>query len=108
MSQRHRTAEVPLPPKQELRAHAHSERHRIQVELNAVADQVSSGLDPADVHEPGAAWKPGHHRDPEVARDKLAKKDRRLRHWKTKMWKRRSAMRQAKAEALRPTESSTE
>ena len=29
MSQRHRTAEVPLPPKQELRAHAHGERHRI-------------------------------------------------------------------------------
>ena len=33
MSQRHRTtAEVPLPPKQELRAHAHSERQRMRVE----------------------------------------------------------------------------
>jgi hypothetical protein len=101
MSQRHRTAEVPLPAKQELRAHAHSERHRIHVELNNVANQVSSGLDPADVHEPGAAWKPVHHRDAEVAREKEAKKGRRLRHWKTKMWKRRSKLRQMRAEALR-------
>ncbi len=100
MSQRHRTAEVPLPPKQELRAHAHSERHRIHVELSNVANQVSAGLDPADVHEPGAAWKPVHHHDPDVARDKLAKGGRK-RHWKLKMWKRRSKMRQAKAEATR-------
>jgi hypothetical protein len=100
MSQRHRTAEVPLPPKQELRAHAHSERHRIHVELSNVANQVSAGLDPADLHEPGAAWKPVHHHDAEVARDKLAKRGRK-RHWKLKMWKRRSKMRQAKAEATR-------
>ncbi len=43
MSQRHRTAEVPLPPKQELRAHAHSERHRIHVELQGVTNEVCSG-----------------------------------------------------------------
>jgi hypothetical protein len=91
---------MPLPPKQELRAHAHSERHRIHVELSNVANQVSAGLDPADVHEPGAAWKPVHHHDAEVARDKLAKRGRK-RHWKLKMWKRRSKMRQAKAEATR-------
>jgi hypothetical protein len=100
MSQRHRTAEVPLPPKQELRAHAHSERHRIHVELSNVANQVSAGLDPADVHEPGAAWKPVHHHDADIARDKLAKRGRK-RHWKLKMWKRRSKIRQAKAEAAR-------
>ena len=100
MSQRHRTAEVPLPPKEELRAHAHSERHRIHVELSNVANQVSAGLDPADVHEPGAAWKPSHHRDPDLAREK-AKRSRGKRHWKLKMWKRRSALRQAKAEAFR-------
>jgi hypothetical protein len=100
MSQRHRTAEVPLPPKEELRAHAHSERHRIHVELSNVANQVSAGLDPSDLHEPGAAWKPVHHHDAEVARDKLAKRGRK-RHWKLKMWKRRSKMRQAKAEATR-------
>ncbi len=101
MSQRHRTAEVPLPPKQELRAHAHSERHRIHVELNQVAHQVSSGLEPEDLHEPGAAWKPSHHHDAEVAKSKLAKQSRGRRHWKTKMWKRRTKMRQEKAEAFR-------
>ncbi len=102
MSQRHRTAEVPLPPKQELRARAHSERHRIHVELNQVAQEVSSGLEPEDLHEPGAAWKPIHHHDPEVARTKAAKQRKRSRrHWKTKMWKRRTKVRQEKAEAFR-------
>lgn len=102
MSQRHRTSEVPLPPKQEVRAHAHSERQRINVELSQVANQVSSGLDPEDVHEPGAAWKPIHHHDAEVAKTKLAKqKQRGRRHWKTKMWKRRSKVRQERAEAMR-------
>ena len=101
MSQRHREADLPMQPKQELRAHAHSERHRIHVQLSNVAVQVSGGLDPADVHEPGAAWKPEHHRDPDVARSKLAKRSRTKRHWKTKMWKRRTAMRQARAEAMR-------
>ena len=102
MSQRHRTVEVPLPPKQELRAHAHSERHRIHVELNHVAHQVSAGSEPEDLHEPGRAWKPEKHHDAEVAKTKLEKQSKRnRRHWKTKMWKRRTAMRQAKAEAFR-------
>ena len=101
MSQRHRTAEVPLPPKQELRAHAHSERHRIHVELNQVAQEVSAGLEPEDLHEPGTAWKPLHHHDSEVAKNKVAKQKRSRRHWKTKMWKRRTKMRQDKAEAFR-------
>ncbi|MET0146474.1 MAG: hypothetical protein ABW328_17065 [Ilumatobacteraceae bacterium] len=101
MSQRHRTTDVLLPPKEELRAQAHSERHRIHVELQDVANQVSGGLDPADVHEPGAAWKPVHHNDPEVARDKVAKSTRTKRHWKLKMWKRRTATRAARAEAMR-------
>jgi len=101
MSQRHRTADVPLPPKQELRAHAHSERHRIHVELNQVAQEVSAGLDAEDLHEPGRAWKPIHHHDAEVAKRKVAKSKRNRRHWKTKMWKRRTKMRQARAEAFR-------
>jgi hypothetical protein len=101
MSQRHRTAEVPLPPKQELRAQAHAERHRIHVELRHVAHDVSGGLHPEDAHEPGAAWKPAHHRDPEVAKNKLAKRKRSMRHWKTKMWKRRTKMRQERAQQLR-------
>lgn len=101
MSQRHRAADVPTPTKEELRAQAHGERHRIHVELQDVANQVSAGADPADVHEPGAAWKPTHRRDGETARELEAKRSRPLRHWKTKMWKRRSARRQARAEAFR-------
>ena len=101
MSQRHRTAEVPLPPKQEVRAHAHGERHRIHVEPNQVAQEVSAGNDAEDLHEPGTAWKPVHHHDSEVAKEKVAKQTRNRRHWKTKMWKRRSKMRQEKAEAFR-------
>ncbi|HUF98556.1 MAG TPA: hypothetical protein VMM60_10545 [Ilumatobacter sp.] len=101
MSQRHRTTEVPLPPKQELRAHAHGERHRIHVELNQVAQTVSSGYEPEDLHEPGRAWKPIHHHDAEVAKAKVAKSTRGVRHWKTKMWKRRTNVRQARAEAFR-------
>jgi len=101
MSQRHRSTDVLPPPKEELRAQAHGERHRIHVEMQGVANQVSSGLDPADVHEPGAAWKPVHHHDPEVAREQAQQKRKAKRHWKLKMWKRRSANRQAKAEASR-------
>ena len=101
MSQRNRVQEVPSQPKQETRAHAHSERHRIHVELQSVAQDVSAGLEPEDVHEPGAAWKPTHHRDAEVAKSKLAKRGRSKRHWKTKMWKRRTLMRQARATAFR-------
>jgi hypothetical protein len=101
MSQRHRTVEVPLPPKQELRARAHGERHRIHVELNQVAQEVSAGHDADDLHEPGTAWKPVHHHDSDVAKSKVAKRTRKQRHWKTKMWKRRTKMRQEKAEAFR-------
>ncbi len=101
MSQRNRTQEVPLQPKVELRAHAHSERHRIHVELQSVAQEVSAGSDPEDLHEPGAAWKPLHRRDAEVAKLKIAKRNRSKRHWKTKMWKRRTLLRQQRAEELR-------
>jgi hypothetical protein len=100
MSQRHRVDQEPLPPRREIRARAHGERHRIRVELSQVADQVSAGVDPHDLHEPGAAWRPVHHHSSEVAARKQAG-SRRLRHWKTKMWKRRSALRRERAEALR-------
>jgi hypothetical protein len=103
MSQRRRSTDV-LPPRESQRAQAHGERHRIHVELQEVANQVAAGLDPADCHEPGMGWKPAHHKDPDVAREKLAKASRSQRHWKLKMWKRRSATRQAKAEALREVE----
>mgnify|MGYP003497490525 FL=1 len=100
MSQRHRTEEVLVPLKKEVRAHAHSERHRIHVELQTVAQDVSSGLEPEDVHEPGAAWKPNHHHDAEIAKSKLAKRTRTKRHWKTKMWKRRTQLRRERAEQI--------
>ena len=100
MSQRHRDSETPMLPRQERRAHAHSERHRIHVELQSVAQGVSSGVPPEDLHEPGSAWKPMHHHDAEVAKSKLAKRNRTKRHWKTKMWKRRTQLRLDRTAAL--------
>ncbi len=103
MSQRHRDTEVFMPPRQQRRAQAHSERHRMHVELQNVAQEVSSGIAAEDVHEPGQAWKPMHHHDSEVAKAKLAKRNRTKRHWKTKMWKRRTQLRQQKIEAWQMT-----
>jgi hypothetical protein len=100
MSQRHRNSEFHLPPKKELRAHAHGERHRIHVELDQLANVVSSGIDPEDVHEPGEAWKPLRHHDSDRAKTKLAKAKRNRRHWKTKMWKRRTVLRQQRIAAI--------
>jgi hypothetical protein len=97
MSQRHRSQEAAPPPKMDLRAHAHNERHRINSELHAVAGNVSAGLPPEDMHEPGRAWVPTHHHDPERAQ----KSSGPAKHWKLKMWKRRSTMRRAKAQAFR-------
>ncbi len=87
--------------KQEVRAHAHSERSRIRVELQSAAQDISGGIDPADVHEPGEAWRPMHHHDAEVAKSKLAKRSGPKRHWKTKMWKRRTQVRRERAAAVR-------
>jgi len=101
MSQRNRDLDVPMQVKQEVRARAHSERHRIRVELQSAAKDISGGIDPADVHEPGEAWKPMHHHDAEVAKSKLAERSKTKRHWKTKMWKRRTQLRRDRAAALR-------
>jgi hypothetical protein len=81
----------------DLRAHAHNERHRINSELHAVATQVSAGYEPEDVHEPGRAWVPLHHHDP----DRVRRSEAHVKHWKLKMWKRRSTVRRAKAQAFR-------
>jgi hypothetical protein len=99
MSQRNRNQEAVPPPKMDLRAHAHNERHRIHSELDAVAAQVSAGYEPDEVHEPGRAWVPLHHHDAEKA--KSAGNGNGKRHWKMKMWKRRTAIRKAKAQAFR-------
>lgn len=101
MSQRHRKTEVPLLHREELRAQAHSERHRVHVALHRVAQQVSAGLEPDDAPDPGRQWRPTSNHDPEVAKKKLAKqKKRNRRHWKTKMWKRRTNLRRQKNEEL--------
>ncbi len=42
MSQRHRDTDVPTLPRQERRAHAHSERHRIHVELQKADAQIAA------------------------------------------------------------------
>lgn len=81
------------------RAHAHNERHRINSELHSVATQVSGGLEPDEVHEPGPAFAPTHRHNTEKAIRNSAPKS--LRHWKLKEWKRRSAVRKAKAQATR-------
>jgi hypothetical protein len=99
MSQRHRSQDSAPMPKMEARAHAHNERHRIHSELHAVAVQVSSGYEPDEVHEPGRAWVPEHHHD-SVKAKKLAA-GRPARHWKVKAWKRRTAVRKAKAMQFR-------
>ena len=99
MSQRHHMQEAAPPPKMDLRAHAHNERHRINSELHSVATQVSSGLEPEDVHEPGRAWVPSHHHD--AAKGKASAAKRVPRHWKMKEWKRRTTVRKAKAATTR-------
>lgn len=99
MSQRHHMQEAAPPPKMDLRAHAHNERHRIHSELNAVATQVSSGSEPEDVHEPGRAWVPLHRHDPERGKASAEKKE--PRHWKMKMWKRRTTLRKERAAEMR-------
>ena len=97
MSKRHRPDSVAPPPKIEVRAHARGERHRINSELQRVTNEVCGGLEPDDALEPGASWKPMHHHDADRAKEP----PRRARHWKLKMWKRRSAARKAKAQAIR-------
>lgn len=99
MSQRHRSQEAAPPPKMDLRAHAHNERHRINSELHAVAAQVSAGYEPDEVHEPGRAWVPSHHHDAEKGKQSAVKAA--PRHWKMKMWKRRTTVRKAKAQVSR-------
>jgi hypothetical protein len=99
MSQRHRSQEAVPPPKMDSRAHAHNERHRIHSELDAVAAQVTAGYEPDEVHEPGRAWVPMHHHDAEKGKASAA--PTRQRHWKMKMWKRRTTIRKAKAQAFR-------
>ena len=76
------------------------ERHRVHSELHELAELVSHGVEPDDVVEPGAEWKPLHHHDAAKAVKKLDR-NRNLRHWKVKEWKRRTTVRRQKAAAYR-------
>ena len=62
------------------------------------AEQCARALRPDIACRP---TQPIHHHDAEVAKAQVAKQSRGRRHWKTKMWKRRTKLRQAKAEAFR-------
>ncbi len=99
MSQRHHMQEAAPPPKMDLRAHAHNERHRINSELQSVANQVSAGSEPEDLHEPGRAWVPSHRHDSAKGKANATKQE--PRHWKMKSWKRRTSVRKARAVVTR-------
>jgi hypothetical protein len=99
MSNRHRTTEVALPHPEERRVQARSERHRVNTALNEVTGQILGGAEPDDVIEPGVGFRAKRHHDPTRARPST----RRRRHWKLKMWKRRTARRRAKAAMERAT-----
>ena len=95
MSQRHRRAEAIPPVVQEVRAHAHSERHRVHSQLHAITEQIQHGVEPVDIDEPGPNWKPPHHHNAQIGLSEH--NGRGLKHWKTKAWKRRKALRKARA-----------
>ena len=97
MSQRHRSQDLAPAPRADLRAHAHNERHRVHSQLHRAVEAVKQGIEPVDVGEPGVAWKPVHHHDPERGREKSRRRP--LKHWKTKDWKRRKSVRRARAMA---------
>jgi hypothetical protein len=98
MSRRHHPVELAPLPRVEHRARARAERQRITAELSRLAKAVTELDTPDDATEPGAAWRPPHHRDAERAKRRLLD-GRRRRHWKQKAWKRRSAQRRAEARA---------
>ena len=95
MSKRHNHRTTVFPPKVELRAHAHNERHRVNSELHLAANMVSHGVEPEDVNEPGIAWKGMHHHDAEIGREQSRRQQ--FKHWKTKQWKRRKVVRKQRA-----------
>ena len=93
MSNRHRTGDVVLPHPEERRVHARSERHRVTTALADITGQIQGGAEPDEVIEPGIGFRAERHHDPAKARPS----QRRRRHWKLKMWKRRTAARRLKA-----------
>ena len=99
MSNRHRTSDVVQPHPEERRVQSRSERHRVTTALADVTGQILAGAEPDDVVEPGVGFRAERHHDPTRARPST----RRRRHWKLKMWKRRTAERRMKAALERYT-----
>lgn len=93
MSNRHRTSDVVPPHPEERRVQARSERHRVTTALADAAGQIQGGCEPDDIVEPGVEFRAERHHDPDKGRPSA----RRRRHWKLKMWKRRTAARRMKA-----------
>src|SRR5690606_41705406 len=81
------------------RTQARSERHRVNTALADVTGQIQGGTEPDDVIEPSVGFRAERHHDPSKAQPSK----RRRRHWKLKMWKRRTAERRAKAAMERST-----
>lgn len=95
MSRRHDRRERVLPPREETRAHAHNERHRVHAILHEAENQLERGVEPLDVVEPLPNFKAVHHHDAVIGRKKAARSS--LRHWKTRDWKRRKSLRRQRA-----------
>ena len=97
MSGRHHSADFVPAPRADLRAHAHNERHRVHSELHLAEEAMRHGTDALDVIDPADEWKPGHNHGDRRRRDRGHAKA--VKHWKQKMWKRRSAERKRRAQA---------
>lgn len=84
-------------PREEVKAHAHSERNRIRRELAEAVKMLDSGIEADLVDEPGVGWKveKRHGYQPETIEDRRQKR----RHWKQKAWKRRTMNRKRRAAA---------
>ena len=94
MSQRHRNQDLAPVPRADIRDHAHNERHRIHSKLHLAEEAMRHGLEPIDLEEPAPNWKGVHHRD---AAHSTKRRRTPLKHWKTKDWKRRKAIRRQRA-----------
>lgn len=77
-------------------------RRDLHMAMRDLSLAASGGADVEDLYAPKDSWKPEHHHDPDIARQKVSAESgkRKRRHWKTKMWKRRSAKRQERIEAF--------
>jgi hypothetical protein len=98
MSKRHINPEVAPLERERIRAKFHSERQRVHGALRDIAESCRGGIDAEDLDDPGDAFHRRHHHD--ANRGRAQAKRQRKRHWKTKMWKRRTTVRRVRAQLL--------